>query len=82
MFTSYIMDKTGFTILCMLLGDKDVKIPEQFYDAVDEKNYEKVLKRLSDVGYIYISDSHTDVDTEQKHRSDGGAAEAFGGRCE
>lgn len=62
MFTSYIMDKTGFTILCMLLGGKDVKIPEQFYDAVNEKNYENILKRLSDVGYIYISDSHTDVE--------------------
>lgn len=62
MFTSYIMDKTGFTILCMLLGGKDVKIPEQFYDTVDEKNYENVLKKLSDVGYIYISDSHTDVE--------------------
>lgn len=62
MFTSYIMDKAGFTILCMLLGGKDVKIPEQFYDSINEDNYEKVLKKLSDVGYIYIFDSRTDVE--------------------
>ncbi len=62
MFTSYIMDKAGFTILCMLLGGKDIKIPKQFYDTINEDNYKKVLKKLSDVGYIYIFDSHTDVE--------------------
>lgn len=62
MFTSYIIDKKGFTILCMLIGGKAVKIPERFYDTVDENNYESVLKKLSDVGYAYISDSHTDIE--------------------
>ena len=43
------MDKAGFTILCMLLGGKDIKIPKQFYDTINEDNYKKVLKKLSDV---------------------------------
>lgn len=62
MFTSYIIDKAGFTLLCMLIGGRAAGIPQQLYEAVDDDNYEAVLKRLSDIGYIHIAPDRVDIE--------------------
>lgn len=62
MFSSYIMDKAGFTILCMLIGGENVYVPEHLCDAVNEDNYEGVLKKLADYGYVYVSHGRIDIE--------------------
>ena len=62
MFTSYLIDKTGFTLLCALVGGENVIVPGQLCETVDDNNYNEVLKRLSDIGYIYHSGKRVDIE--------------------
>lgn len=60
--TAYLIDKAGFTILCRLIGGKNANIPERFYVETNENDYRSALKSLEDVGYIYISENHVDIE--------------------
>lgn len=59
--TAYLIDKGGFEFLWQMLGGKARKIPVKLIAGADD-NKEEILKKLSDVGYIYIRDNKIDVE--------------------
>lgn len=62
MFTAYIIDKLGFTLLWELLGGQYENIPDIMREEVTEENYEAAVKKLSDVGYAHYSEGKISIE--------------------
>lgn len=62
MFTAYIIDKAGFSLLCRLTGRDTAHIPERLLEDIDGDNAANALKKLCDVGYAHVSGEHIDIE--------------------
>lgn len=62
MFTSYIIDKVGLTILSLLINGSEVMLPDRLCGDITDDNYNSVLDRLAAVGYIYRTEKRIDIE--------------------
>lgn len=62
--TSYILDRSCFTLLCVLVGGNrdNISIPKAFYEDITEESYNYAIKKLSDIGYIHVTGERIDME--------------------